>query len=94
MDFRIQICIVLSGLNCVPNSLAGHQLIWTLGRFNLWKQVQKTERIVDFTILGAKIDRVHCGHSVVTDFLPITTGLAFETWDLSGHETFRPKSTG
>jgi hypothetical protein len=54
---RIQIRIVLSHRNCVPNSLAGHQLIWTLGRFDLWKQVQKTERIVDFTNVGAKIDK-------------------------------------
>jgi hypothetical protein len=31
--------IVLSGWNCVSNSLQGHQLIETLGASNLWKQV-------------------------------------------------------
>ena len=32
----------------------GHQLKETLRPFNLWKQVQKTSKFVDFTRLGAK----------------------------------------
>jgi hypothetical protein len=36
-------CIFLSGWNCVSNSLLGHQLKVRVGRFNLWKQVQKAE---------------------------------------------------
>ena len=35
--------IFLSGWNCVSNSLQGHQLARRVGRFNLWKQVQKAE---------------------------------------------------
>jgi hypothetical protein len=30
----------------------------TLGRFNLWKQVQKAAKPVDFTSLGALIDAI------------------------------------
>ena len=38
------------------DSLQGHQLFWRVGLSNLWKQVQKTEKSVDFTSLGALID--------------------------------------
>jgi hypothetical protein len=50
--------IFLSGRNCVSNSLQGHQLERRLGRFNLWKQVQKEESSVDITSSGALIDIV------------------------------------
>jgi hypothetical protein len=39
----IQFRIVLFGGNCVSRLLLGHQLIRSLGRNNLWKQVQKRE---------------------------------------------------
>jgi hypothetical protein len=39
--------------NASPISLQGHQLKWSLGPFDLWKQVQKTELSVDFTNDGA-----------------------------------------
>jgi hypothetical protein len=45
--------IFLPGWNCVSNSLQGHQLIRRVGRFNLWKQVQKMESSVDITKVGA-----------------------------------------
>jgi hypothetical protein len=50
-------CIVLSDRNCVSNSLPGHQLKWSLSLFNLWKQVQKSAKSVDFTSVGALIER-------------------------------------
>jgi hypothetical protein len=50
-EFRI----FLPDRNCVSNSLQGHQLVWTLGWFNLWKQVQKVDKSVDFTSSGALI---------------------------------------
>jgi hypothetical protein len=46
-------CIVLSVRNCVSNSLPGHQLEVSLGVLNLWKQVQKGAKPVDFTRVGA-----------------------------------------
>jgi hypothetical protein len=46
-------CIVLSGRNCVSNSLPGHQLRVSLGVLNLWTQVQKGAKPVDFTKVGA-----------------------------------------
>jgi hypothetical protein len=48
-DFRI----VLPGLNCVSNSLQGHQLDRSVRQFNLWKQVQKKTKSVDITMPGA-----------------------------------------
>ncbi len=36
-----------------PNALQGHQLNETVRPFNLWKQVQKTSKFVDFTKVGA-----------------------------------------
>jgi hypothetical protein len=48
-------CIVLPGWNCVSNSLQGHQLEKSLYRVDLWKQVEKTKRTVDFTNVGAAI---------------------------------------
>jgi hypothetical protein len=50
---QIKSCIVLPGWNCVSNSLQGHQLERSVDRFNLWKQVEKTELSVDFTTVGA-----------------------------------------
>jgi hypothetical protein len=47
--YSIQFRIVFFGGNCVSRSLLGHQLNKTLGRINLWKQVEKEELPVDFT---------------------------------------------
>jgi hypothetical protein len=51
-----EFCIFLPSWNCVSNSLQGHQLVKSVGWFNLWKQVQKAEEPVDITSLGALID--------------------------------------
>jgi hypothetical protein len=42
-----------SWLELRSNLLPGHQLEWSLGPFNLWKQVQKSPKSVDFTTAGA-----------------------------------------
>jgi hypothetical protein len=49
-------CIVLSNRNCSSNSLPDHQLKRSLGPFDLWKQVQKSQKFVDFTSVGAQIE--------------------------------------
>jgi hypothetical protein len=49
----IYLCIFLPGWNCVSNSLQGHQLDRSVRLFNLWKQVQKQGKSVDFTTSGA-----------------------------------------
>ena len=49
-------CIVLSAWNCISNSLPGHQLERSLGPIDLWKQVQKVHKSVDFTSVGAPIE--------------------------------------
>jgi hypothetical protein len=36
-----------------PISLQGYQLLRSLGRIKLWKQVQKLDEIVDITSYGA-----------------------------------------
>jgi hypothetical protein len=46
-------CIFLSGWNYISNSLLAHQLKGSLGLLNLWKQVQKKGKSVDFTGAGA-----------------------------------------
>jgi hypothetical protein len=48
-------CILhrLPSRNCVSNSLLAHQLKGSLGLLNLWKQVQKMCKSVDFTSAGA-----------------------------------------
>jgi hypothetical protein len=56
--YSIQYRIVLFGGNCVSSSLLGHQLDRSLGRINLWKQVQKEKVPVDFTIPSAEIQFV------------------------------------
>jgi len=48
-------CIVLPGWNCVSNSLEDHQLLRSLDRVDLWKQVEKSDESVDFTLIGAVI---------------------------------------
>jgi hypothetical protein len=48
-----QVRIVPPDRNCVSDPLRGHQLVTTVGWFNLWKQVQKAGESVDFTIIGA-----------------------------------------
>ena len=45
--------IFLPGWNCVSNSLQGHQLERSVRQFDLWKQVQKSGKSVDFTTTGA-----------------------------------------
>ena len=46
-------CIFLSKWNYISNSLLAHQLERSLGLLNLWKQVQKKGKSVDFTSAGA-----------------------------------------
>jgi len=48
-------CIFLPAWNCNSNSLLAHQLKRSLGRVNLWKQVQNHLKPVDFTGTGAQI---------------------------------------
>jgi hypothetical protein len=48
-----QSCIFLPGWNCVPSPLQGYQLLRRVGRFKLWKQVQKSDEFVDITSYGA-----------------------------------------
>jgi hypothetical protein len=46
-------CIVLPGGTAFPDSLPSHQLNARVGLMNLWKQVQKGQKFVDFTSVGA-----------------------------------------
>jgi hypothetical protein len=54
INFRLAPTVYSSSLPA-PNSdaLTGHQLNETLRLFNLWKQVQKSSKFVDFTRVGA-----------------------------------------
>jgi hypothetical protein len=43
----------VGGGTAFPDSLPGHQLNARVGLINLWKQVQKGLKLVDFTSVGA-----------------------------------------
>jgi hypothetical protein len=54
IDFRLAPTVCSSSLPATnSDALSSHQLNETLRLFNLWKQVQKSSKFVDFTSLGA-----------------------------------------
>jgi len=58
LPYSIQPASSCLGRDCVSNSLQGHQLFWRVGAFNLWIQVQKETKPVDFTGCGALFDEL------------------------------------